>query len=127
MKTLVKISKVEDNTVYYSEINRETGKVMIEDYMSVGRFITALQGVYGFQLVKMTKQQAIKVAAMFGAVVTEWDYCKVLQWFSCSTSTVHSYDNGHGYIKNSVGVGGNTQAQLCEQVIIAHKTFKGNN
>ena len=74
----------------------------------------------------MTKQQAIKVAAMFGAVITEWGYCKVLQCFSCSTNTVNNYDNGYGYIKNSAGVGGNTQAQLCEQVIITHKTFNGN-
>lgn len=50
MKTLVRITKVEDNIVYYKEICRKTGKTMIEDCMQVSRFESALQGEYGFKL-----------------------------------------------------------------------------
>lgn len=52
MKTLVKVLKVEDGYTHYQEINRQTGKVMIEDYMLSGQFDRALNlGDYGFQLI----------------------------------------------------------------------------
>ncbi|WNO47174.1 hypothetical protein [Vibrio phage vB_VibM_10AMN] len=51
MKVLVKVVKVEDGYTYYQEIDRKTGKVMIEDYMETQRFNQALQLESGFQLV----------------------------------------------------------------------------
>lgn len=125
MKTLAKIIKVEDNTVYYAEINRTNGKVMIEDYMSVDRFVSALQSDFGFELVKMTKQQAINTAAKLGAEITGWEYIAPCTTFEASVTTKKEYTNIHGYTHKSVGISGRTQSQLCEQAIIHHHTYNG--
>ncbi|ALY07157.1 hypothetical protein VmeM32_00171 [Vibrio phage vB_VmeM-32] len=58
MKILVKIIKVENGFTHYQEINRVTGKVMIEDYQSTETFEKALNAELGFELIptgKITK------------------------------------------------------------------------
>lgn len=125
MKTLAKIIKVVEGNVHYEEINRTTGEVMIKDYMSIDRFVSALKSDFGFQLVKMTKQQAITVAAKLGAEITSWEYIAPCSTFEASVSTKNQYTDNLGYTHSSVGIGSCTQAQLCEQAIIHHHTFRG--
>ncbi|MGL6258808.1 hypothetical protein [Vibrio sp. WXL210] len=127
MKILVKINKVEDNTVYYAEISRKTGEVMIEDYMGVEQFGKALEMEnFGFELVKMTKQQAIRCASMFGAVITNWYYTRGVMGFEASVSC-QEYDNGYGHMHSTVGIRAWSQAGLCAEAITGHLFFNGNN
>lgn len=63
MKTLVKVLKVEDNTVYYAEICKKTGKVMIEDYMSTERFENACSDdrEFGFVIMQPKVKKSVKI------------------------------------------------------------------
>lgn len=46
----VKVTKIEDGYTYYQEIDRKTGRVMIEDYMPCDRFNKACLSDNGFVL-----------------------------------------------------------------------------
>jgi len=89
MKTLVKIIKVENNTVTYKEVCRKTGNTMIEDFMSVDKFKKALSSEgFGFELVEpANKAQASKIAGMFGVEVADMDYNRVTKEFSIDVYT----------------------------------------
>lgn len=126
MKILVKVLKVEEGFTHYQEIDRKTGKAMIKDYMETDRFITALESDFGFQLVKMNKKQAIDTASKFGAIITEWCYMgSSYLGYEATVSTKNEYTTKLGYTHKSVGISGQTQAQLCERAIVIHHTYKG--
>lgn len=119
MKTLVKILKVEDNTVHYAEICRKGGHVMIEDSMSIEDFNKALRlPTYGFELTGITtKKQAVKLLESFGLVVIDWDYCRVLHKYDMCIQIPHSYDNGYGYMVDQVGCTGYTHSGAVTEAI----------
>jgi hypothetical protein len=53
MKTLVKITNIENGIIFYSEINRRTGAVMIEDQMSEAQFKRAINlPTFGFTVIQ---------------------------------------------------------------------------
>ena len=119
MKTLVKVLKIEDDTVYYAEISKDDGSVMIDDSQSIESFNKALNmEEFGFKLVEVkTKQQAVALIEKFGLVVEDWSFCSVFG-YSASVKLPYTYDNGYGIQVDSVTVKSRySRASLVELAI----------
>lgn len=128
-KTLVRIQKIENGVVYYSEINRKNGAVMIEDYMSEDRFIRAINSEFGFDPIQSgwiceedtakiekaakTKAATIKlIEALTGKKVTEYTY-----WERLKTVEVEIFDG----VVNYESFEANTKKSLLRMVYLSQQ------
>lgn len=95
MKTLVQVTNVENGFVFYNEINRKTGLVMIADYMKEPQFIKAINSKeFGFNVVQKNYIGTDMQERIAKAAKTKAGTIKLIE--SITGTKVNSYEYWRG-------------------------------